>query len=82
MEDSIQACDYFPLQERGGAELSSDSLKNLSSFLTLQKAEEAGFKPEDYSLSPDQATTIAGVFSKYDTNNDMVLSTTEVNQLL
>lgn len=61
---------------------SDDSLRNLSVFLLLQKAEEAGFRAEDYNLSSKQAAIIAAVFSKYDLNDDMVLSVSEVARLL
>ena len=58
------------------------SLKYLSTFLTLQKAEERGFRPEKYNLSAEEAGDIATVFSKYDINDDMVLEQREVTQLL
>lgn len=61
---------------------STDSLKYLTSFLTLQKAEQKGFSREKYNLSSDEAGDIATVFSRYDTNDDMVLEQREVNDLL
>lgn len=70
------------LQERGGSDIAAGSLQNLSVYLLLQKAEASGFKASDYELSGDEAATIAAVFSKYDLNDDFVLSTTEVNKLL
>ena len=71
------------VQERGGdGVVKNDSLRNLSVYLLLQKAEAAGFKAEDYNLNGDQVATIATVFNKYDLNDDFVLSTTEVNTLL
>jgi hypothetical protein len=39
-------------------------LKSLSTFLTLQKAEERGFDAGKYGLSNDQAADIATVFSR------------------
>lgn len=60
---------------------STDSLKYLTSFLTLQKAEQKGFSREKYNLSSDEAGDIATVFSRYDTNDDMVLEQREVNDL-
>lgn len=60
----------------------ADTLRNLTVFLTLQKAEEKGFSPEKYGLTPDQAADLAGVFAKYDLNDDMVLEPSEVRQLL
>ena len=71
------------VKERGGEpEPMDSSLRNLSVFLLLQKAEESGFRAQDYNLTNDQAATIAAVFSKYDLNDDFVLSTSEVNKLL
>ena len=70
------------LQERGGDSVPEDSLRNLSVYLTLQKAEQSGFKASDYGLDDEKTAIIAAVFSRYDTNDDFVLSTTEVNQLL
>lgn len=70
------------MQESGGELVPNDSLRNLSVFLTLQKAEQAGFKASDYGLDDDATAVIAAVFSKYDENDDFVLSTYEVNQLL
>lgn len=69
-------------QEKGGDSVPNDSLRNLSVYLTLQKAEQSGFKAEDYGIDGEKAAIIAAVFSKYDTNDDFVLSTSEVNQLL
>ncbi|KAK9806688.1 hypothetical protein WJX73_008613 [Symbiochloris irregularis] len=57
------------------------SLKFLTTFLTLQKAQEKGFKPESYNLSIEQAGQIATVFSRYDANDDMVLQQREVEDL-
>ena len=72
----------FHVQEKGGDLVPNDSLRNLSVYLTLQKAEQAGFKASDYGLDDEKSAVIAAVFSKYDTNDDFVLSTYEVNQLL
>ena len=72
----------FAVQEKGGDLVPNDSLRNLSVYLTLQKAEQAGYKASDYGLDDEKSAVIAAVFSKYDTNDDFVLSTYEVNQLL
>jgi Ca2+-binding EF-hand superfamily protein len=70
------------LKERSQTEGdTSDTLRNLQAFLTLQKAEERGFKPESFGLSPDEAAVIASIFSKYDLNDDMVLQRDEVARL-
>ena len=66
----------------GGNDDEFDTLKNLTAFLTLSKAEEKGFKPSDYNLSDQEAGSIATVFSRYDTNDDMMLEQSEVNRLL
>ena len=73
--------DNSSLHEQGG-DVSYDSLQNLSVYLTLQKAEQSGFKAADYGLDGEEAAKIAAVFSKYDENDDFVLSTYEMNQLL
>lgn len=58
------------------------SLANLSAYLTLQRAEELyGFEPAKYGLSEAQAADIAGVFSRYDTNEDGKLEKSELRQL-
>ncbi len=69
-------------QEKDGGDVSFNSLQNLSVYLTLQKAEEAGFKAEDYGITGEEAAKIAAVFAKYDENDDFVLSTYELKQLL
>lgn len=59
-----------------------NSLANLSAYLTLQRAEEVyGFEPEKYGLSEAQAADIAGVFSRFDTNEDGRLEQSELRQL-
>lgn len=72
------------MQAQAGSDAGTqqDTFKYLSTFLTLQKAEERGFRPEAYNLSPDDAGKIATVFSRYDTNDDMVLEKREVTDLL
>jgi hypothetical protein len=71
------------LQSKMGTDgQTADTLKNLTVFLTLQKAEEKGFTAEKYGLSPDQAADLASVFAKYDVNDDMVLEASEVRRLL
>ena len=64
----------------GGEEM--DTLKSLTSFLTLSKAEDAGFDATKYGLSQDEAGSIATIFSRYDSNDDMILDQSEVNRLL
>ncbi|WIA13244.1 hypothetical protein OEZ85_006834 [Tetradesmus obliquus] len=60
----------------------ASSLANLSAYLTLQRAEEMyGFQPDKYGLSEAQAADIAGVFSRYDTNEDGRLEQSELRQL-
>ncbi|CAK0779977.1 hypothetical protein CVIRNUC_004904 [Coccomyxa viridis] len=71
------------LKKRVQAETSqADTLNNLTVYLTLQKAEQKGFKAEKYGLSGDQAAEYAVVFSKYDSNDDMVLEASEIGSLL
>lgn len=58
------------------------SLANLSAYLTLQRAEEVyGFEPAKYGLSEAEAADIAGVFSRFDTNEDGRLEQSELRQL-
>ena len=75
---------YCVVQKRVQAEAASpaDTLNNLTVYLTLQKAEQKGFSAEKYGLSGDQAAEYAVVFSKYDTNDDMVLEASEIGTLL
>ena len=68
-------------QQSGDAE-EFDTLRSLTAFLTLSKAEEKGFDPAKYGLSQEEAGSIATVFSRYDTNDDGVLEQSEVNKLL
>ena len=71
------------LQRQVQAEAAAaDTLNNLTVYLTLQKAEKMGFKADKYGLSGDQAAEYAVVFSKYDTNDDMVLEASEIGTLL
>ena len=52
-------------QKRVQAETSqADTLNNLTVYLTLQKAEQKGFKAEKYGLSGDQAAEYAVVFAR------------------
>ena len=69
-------------KQGGGGDDEFDTLKNLTAFLTLSKAEEKGFNPSDFNLSDQEAGSIATVFSRYDTNDDMMLEQSEVNRLL
>lgn len=70
-------------QSKGSAGAApADTLQNLQVFLTLQKAEEKGFSPDKYGLTPDQAADLAVIFTKYDINDDMVLEPSEVRKLL
>ncbi|KAK9839200.1 hypothetical protein WJX81_000871 [Elliptochloris bilobata] len=57
------------------------SLKSLSAFLTLSKAQERGFDADKFGLSSDEAAQIATVFSRFDENDDMVLEPLEVKRL-
>ena len=41
------------------------SLKNLSAFLTLSKAQDRGFDASKFGLSSDEAADIATVFSRF-----------------
>lgn len=66
----------------GQAGASSDTLKNLSAFLLLQRAEQKGFDPEKYGLTHDKAADYAAVFAKYDVNDDFSLEPNEMCQLL
>lgn len=66
----------------GAAGASSDTLKNLSAFLLLQRAEQKGFDPEKYGLTEDKAADYAAVFAKYDVNDDFSLEPNEICQLL
>ncbi len=72
------------MQNEVGADegTASNTLSNLSAFLTLQKAEEKGFVASQYGLSEEQAGQIAVIFSKYDLNDDMRLEKSELNNLL
>ena len=58
-------------------------MESLSAYLTLSHAENNyGFKPEKYGLSEKEATSIAVVFSRYDANDDGVLQTSELGNLV
>eukprot|EP00879_Flechtneria_rotunda_P014749 GHRR01015413.1.p1 GENE.GHRR01015413.1~~GHRR01015413.1.p1 ORF type:complete len:136 (+),score=54.13 GHRR01015413.1:499-906(+) len=60
----------------------ASSLANLSAYLTLQRAEEVySFIPSKYDLSEAQAADIAGVFSRFDTNEDGKLEQSELRAL-
>jgi hypothetical protein len=60
----------------------ASSLANLSAYLTLQRAEEMyGFEPAKFGLSEAQAADIAGVFSRFDTNEDGRLEQSELRRL-
>lgn len=62
--------------------LKGSSLSNLSAYLTLQRAEEVyGFKPEQYGLTEAEAADIAGVFSRFDINEDGQLEQSELRNL-
>ena len=43
--------NYHGFQEQGGEAAAGDTLKNLSAFLTLSRAEEKGFQASKYGLS-------------------------------
>lgn len=58
------------------------SLANLSAYLTMQRAQEVyGFQPEKYGLSEAQAADIAGVFSRFDANEDGRMEQSELRVL-
>jgi hypothetical protein len=58
------------------------SLANLSAYLALQRAEEVyGFEPERYGLTEAEAADIAGVFSRFDVNDDGRLEQSELRTL-
>ena len=59
-----------------------DTLKNLSAFLLLQRAEQKGFEAEKYGITQDKAADFAAVFAKYDVNDDFSLEPSEIRQLL
>lgn len=71
------------LQDLGSdGSLKGSSLANLSAYLTLQRAEEVyGFVPEKYGLTEAEAADIAGVFSRFDTNEDGQLEQSELRNL-
>jgi hypothetical protein len=48
-----------------------DTLASLSAYLTLQRAKELyGFDPAKYGLTEAQAANVAGVFARFDSNDD------------
>jgi hypothetical protein len=71
-------------QELGsdGSLKGASSLANLSALLTLQRAEEVyGFVPEQYGLTEAEAADIAGVFVRFDMNEDGQLEASELRRL-
>ncbi|KAI8113161.1 hypothetical protein M9435_003166 [Picochlorum sp. BPE23] len=61
---------------------SNDMLTDLGAYLALSKAENAfGFDAEKYGLTEKEAADIAGIFSKYDLNDDGVISRDEFRKL-
>ena len=60
----------------------TDTLKNLSAYLALQRAEERyGFDPSRYGLSEPEALRIAAVFAEFDVNDDGKLELSELRTL-
>eukprot|EP00798_Chlamydomonas_sp_ICE-L_P017160 gene17160-23471_t len=60
----------------------SDSLRNLSSYLTLANARSTlGFDPATYGLTEKEAGNIAYAFSVYDTNDNGKLELNELSAL-
>jgi hypothetical protein len=65
-----------------GSLKAGSSLSNLSAYLALQRAEEQfGFAPDKYGLTEAEAANIAGVFDRYDTNEDGKLEQSELRNL-
>lgn len=62
--------------------LKGNSLANLSALLTLQRAEEVyGFQPDKFGLTEAEAADIAGVFARFDVNEDGQLEQSELRNL-
>jgi hypothetical protein len=60
----------------------TDSFKNLSAYLALQRAEERyGFDPSKFGLSEKEALRIAAVFAEFDVNDDGQLELSELRTL-
>ncbi len=59
----------------------ADLFRDLSAYLTLEKAEKAGFDASVYGLTDQQAADIAVVFNQYDTNQDGKLDVPEMQRL-
>ena len=61
---------------------SIDMLSDLGAYLTLSKAETSfGFEPADFGISEKEAADIATIFSKFDLNDDGVISREEFKKL-
>lgn len=66
---------------RGGGE-ATDMLADLGAYLTLERAQRAyGFDAKEFGVSDTEAANIALLFSKYDANEDGVLSEDEFRKL-
>ena len=64
------------------AEITEGTLGQLSSYFVLSHAEKNGFKVSDVSgLTEQSATKAAGVFAKYDSNEDYKLEMNEFKKL-
>lgn len=60
----------------------ADLFRDLSAYLTLERAEkEGGFQASSYGLSDRQAADVAVVFNQYDTNQDGKLDMAEMQRL-
>ncbi len=78
-------CPSATTQEQYGSpptDRPSDSLRNLSAYLTLANArDKLGFDPANYGLTEQEAGNIAYAFSVYDTNDNGKLDLSELSTL-
>lgn len=60
----------------------ADLFRDLSAYLTLERAEkQSGFQAAAYGLTDQQAADVAVVFNQYDTNQDGKLDVPEMQRL-
>lgn len=60
----------------------ADLFRDLSAYLTLERAEkQSGFQASTYGLTDRQAADVAVVFNQYDTNQDGKLDVPEMQRL-
>ena len=69
-------------QAQGGSGSQASLLSDLGAYLTLERAEKHGFSAEKAGLSPDEAAQVAVAFSRFDLDDDGVLSAYEWRKLL